>query len=288
MCQRFSLPKTFVSKRDPSRRPSIATALSLLLLILVLRILEIFVFKLDDRLGELFVSKSMGVALVVGYVWATGGSVGDIGFHRRRLGSALVIGGVGMLAFFGLGYLLQFLSENLNGNGGRLVLTSIDPITGAERGLSFAAWLMLAHILNSSVDEGLFRGVLLQQFLRRFTFWRALLLQAVLFGIWHFVWPLEDFVNNDASLTTAMADASALVASTTLLGLVLGYMALKTGSLWAPWIAHTINNAAISLLYIRTDAGLLSADEFPVFAATFALGMLFLMLWTRVMSRGLN
>jgi membrane protease YdiL (CAAX protease family) len=41
-----------------------------------------------------------------------------------------------------------------------------------------------------------------------------------------------------------------------LLGLVWGYMFLKTGNLWTPWIAHTLTNSALNLLHTVTEGGL--------------------------------
>jgi membrane protease YdiL (CAAX protease family) len=40
-----------------------------------------------------------------------------------------------------------------------------------------------------------------------------------------------------------------------LLGLVWGYMFLKTGNLWTPWIAHTLTNSTLNLLHTATAGG---------------------------------
>jgi membrane protease YdiL (CAAX protease family) len=41
-----------------------------------------------------------------------------------------------------------------------------------------------------------------------------------------------------------------------LIGLVWGYMYFKTNSLWAPWIAHVINNTTLNMLHINTLQGM--------------------------------
>jgi membrane protease YdiL (CAAX protease family) len=41
-----------------------------------------------------------------------------------------------------------------------------------------------------------------------------------------------------------------------LLGLVWGFMFLKTGSLWTPWIAHTLTNSTLNLLHTVSEGGL--------------------------------
>ena len=77
-----------------------AAPLALFGFALLLRMLDIFVLRLDERLGEIILSKSLGFALVVGYTWWVGQSLAAIGLHTRRLGPALAIGaGITMAAF---------------------------------------------------------------------------------------------------------------------------------------------------------------------------------------------
>lgn len=45
----------------------IVTGLVLLLIALGFRIMDIFIFRLDERLGEIILSKSLGFALVLGF-----------------------------------------------------------------------------------------------------------------------------------------------------------------------------------------------------------------------------
>ena len=75
----------------PARWPVLAP-LVLLGLALLLRLLDLFVLHLDERLGEISLSKSLGFALVVGYTWWVGQGVTAIGLHSRNLGLALASG----------------------------------------------------------------------------------------------------------------------------------------------------------------------------------------------------
>jgi hypothetical protein len=76
--------------------------LAVLGLALLLRIIDIFVWRTDKRRGELILSKSLGFALVVGYIWWVGQRLSAIGLYRRHQGSALAIG-VGLAgAAFGI------------------------------------------------------------------------------------------------------------------------------------------------------------------------------------------
>ena len=49
----------------------------------------------------------------------------------------------------------------------------------------------------------------------------------------------------------------------------MGYLYLKTDSLWAPWIMHTINNTVQNMTHIRTIDGLDS--DMMVFQVTLTL-----------------
>lgn len=68
----------------PARWPVVAP-LVLLAVALVLRIIDVYVLRLDEVLGEIILSKSLGLALVVGYLWWIGRRLSDVGLHARRL-----------------------------------------------------------------------------------------------------------------------------------------------------------------------------------------------------------
>lgn len=79
-------------------------------------------------------------------------------------------------------------------------------------------------------EEMVFRGIILDGFLKRQPPWRAILMSALLFGIAHI--NFLQFLNGF------------------LLGLVLGWIYWKTSSLWLCILIHFINNlAATALLY---------------------------------------
>ena len=69
------------------------------------------------------------------------------------------------------------------------------------------------------------------------SFRTANLLQATLFSVWHVVWPIRAYLNDDVSAAGAVAGGASLLVGTFVAGLVYGYLFRLTGSLWAPWIA---------------------------------------------------
>ncbi|HWI61342.1 MAG TPA: CPBP family intramembrane glutamic endopeptidase [Symbiobacteriaceae bacterium] len=216
---------------------------ALLAAALLLRIIDIFVLRLDERWGEIILSKSLGFALLLFF------ARGDLAFHARSLGRSLAVALMAFVPIYLMAYGLQFAVLAKAGKQPALVLAAIDPKTGLAGGLLFAAWLLLGNVINSCMEEGLFRGVLLS----RFTFPWANLAQAALFALWHLVWPLKDLLSGRSGV---LGEAAGLLAATFIAGLVYGVLYLRTGNLWAPWLAHTINNTVLNFIHIRTAAGL--------------------------------
>jgi len=235
----------------PARWPVLAP-LALLGIALLLRVFDIFVLRLDERIGEIILSKALGFALVVAYVWWVGERVSAIGLHARRLGSALAIGAVLTAAAFVVAVIVQVLTFE---PGAALTIRAVDPKTGLAGGGAFAVLLIAGNVVNSFMEEGLFRGIMLTHFLRRWRFGAANLLQAGLFAAWHLVWPLKAYLSGDASLGGVLAQTGTLLLGTFVAGLVYGYLFWRTGSLWAPFIAHFLNNTTLNLVQVQSASG---------------------------------
>jgi uncharacterized protein len=58
-------------KRSTFQKP-IFTGIILMLIALSFRLIDIFVLRLDERLGEIILSKALSFCLVLGFVWAIG------------------------------------------------------------------------------------------------------------------------------------------------------------------------------------------------------------------------
>jgi membrane protease YdiL (CAAX protease family) len=255
----------------PLGRGLVIVPLGLLGLALLLRIVDIFILRLDERLGEILLSKALGFALVVGYVWWAGRRLADIGLHTRRLGTALAIGaGLTAVAFAVAAAVQVFMLEP----GASLVIRAVDPKTGLAGGGAFAALLLLGNVINSFMEEGLFRGIMLTHFLRRWRFGMANVLQAGLFAAWHLVWPLKAYLTGEVSLAGVLAQTASLLLGTFVAGLVYGYLFWRTDSLWAPWIAHFLNNTTLNLVQVQSASGEVQPAMIMSVVVVFALVLL--------------
>ena len=101
---------------------------------------------------------------------------------------------------------------------------------------SASAWLVtLAQVFFSPISEEiLFRGFVLPQLMDRMPFWKANIIQAILFTAMH--WPNWIWVNGFQAWIIVTS------VSIFILALFLGWMLRRTNSIWPPIVAHIINN----------------------------------------------
>lgn len=259
-----------------SKHP-ISIPIALFLIALFLRILDIFVFRLDESLGEIILSKLLGFGLVIAYVWMAGRKLSDIGFHKRELSKSLLLGGLTVGGLFALSYGIQLIALASNGQPAKITFSAIDPKTGMAGGLLFAIWLVFGNIVNAVMEEGLFRGVMLTHFCIKLSSLKAISFQALLFASWHLVWPIKHYLTGEVAANEALFEAFGLMISTGIGGLVFGYLYYKTDNLWSAVLAHFINNTILNIVFIQTSEGLQSGVEFGLFIAVWLVGYLALL-----------
>jgi membrane protease YdiL (CAAX protease family) len=238
----------------------ILTSLILLVIALFFKWIDTFVLRLDERLGEIILCKTLGFVLVVVFVWAAGRSLRDIGLHARRLGISLLIGAsvavIALIVAYGAEFLTQLGSQPV------LYIEAIDPKAGVRGGLLFVLWMIVGNVINAFMEEGLFRGVMIRLFRTKLTHWPANALQAFLFGLWHLPWVLKWAQTGQIEAHGGILLAALLqFVPMLLVGLAWGYFYIKTDSLWVPWIAHFLNNTMLNLLHITTAGGVESGTS---------------------------
>jgi membrane protease YdiL (CAAX protease family) len=266
-------------KRITFQKP-ILTGILLMGVALIFRLLDIFVLQLDERLGEIILSKALGFCLVLLFVWAIGKKPGSIGFHGRRLGESLLIGVTITVLPFIAAYTVEWVLLQQMGQEPRLLFSAIDPKAGVTGGLLFALWLVVGNFVNSFMEEGLFRGLMLNLNRIRLSFSRSIWLQALLFGAWHLVWVVKWV---QTGVVSTPAEISLGIVANFLpqicLGLVWGYAYLKTDNLWTAWIAHTLTNTTLNLLHVATVDAM--NPGMSIRMTTFSIVSLFMMFLIR-------
>lgn len=133
-----------------------------------------------------------------------------IGLHDQRAGPNFWYGtalGIGMVS---LGYLIMLITGVATFEMGNFVLGT------------FMAWLLF-FLIQPFFEELLFRGYILRLIQRYFGTWTAIILSSILFGLVH-------APNDNFSILGLLSIA--------LSGLLMGWLFVRTESLWAPTGLH--------------------------------------------------
>ena len=242
-----------------SENRPVAAALILVLIAYVIRILDIFVIRSQEWFGEQVVNKVLGLVLVLSYVWIVKQNFGAIGLHSRHWLTSVALGLVFMAVGVFCGYLGEWLFLKFSGAFPDLFfgLTShpLFPEESGASGLLLVMILILGNVVNSFMEEGLFRGIVITHLGSRMSLLRANLLQASLFGLWHIVLPIQDYLNGNSDLVMTIINSLGYILLGAMIGFVWGTFYQKTNSLWASWSAHTLNNTTQNFIQFATVSG---------------------------------
>jgi uncharacterized protein len=249
-----------VSQPDRSHSPSLSrpilVCLGLFLAVIALRSIDLFALRLDDLPDPLIVSRVLGIILVLGYLWMIREPISSLGLHAKSINKAFLIGGLPLIILYSIIYAVQLFRLNAAGESPQLVFGAINQEIGVMGGTYFTLFYLVGQFFNAFMEEIIFRGLMLPHFMRRFSFWKANILQAFLFGLAHLVFPLSSWVRGQATSGEALGEAATLLVFTTFGGLIFGYLYYRTGNLWTAVFAHLIDNVVGLFFHIQTGSRL--------------------------------
>ena len=238
----------------------------------IFRGIEYFLLRTDQTvIGEAFIHKLVGIALlaaalsVIGYKWW------DIGFRLnqfiRDMGKGVLLGG----GVFILAYGVEIIIQMMAGNAPTLNVYVTSYAIGGNRSLQGGFWLftfcIVGNLINVIMEEGVFRGLFCKLTEEKHSFVFACVFSSLLFGFWHIAQPLRNVIDGEQSAMGAVMSGILLVVTSTLLGIPFCMLNRVTGSVWAGMAAHFINNTAINLLHVSTASGV---DELQIMRITIA------------------
>lgn len=149
--------------------------------------------------------------------------------HLQKPGAKLVA--AALIGVIGVGFLvdeavfwLHSLSPSLFDDSG---LDSFNRIFASAHPLSFVALTIVVSLGPGIGEEFFFRGFVLRAFLSDWPPWCALLASSFLFGIMH----IDPLQSTGAGL----------------IGLFLGFVVIRSGSIWPGVVAHALNNLTCAL-----------------------------------------
>ncbi len=163
-------------------------------------------------------------------------NVSVFGFESEKIGLSLVRGATFYLVLGGsmlsIEYLLIYVFT------GQAMVVSFDV-------LSFLLAMPFQTLCVGISEEGFFRGYIQTHLEKLSTFKRAILAQALLFGLWHFVWNVSPF--NPLGMAI-------YVATSCLWGLLVGYFYGKSRSLVPVVFTHGLWNSVIHAMLTNEEA----------------------------------
>lgn len=226
----------------------------------VLRGIEYFVIRTDQTvLGEAFIHKLAGIALLALALWLLQYSWTEIGFRAdkavRGILLGMLLGGGAFVIAYGVEMLLQASSGNPPSLQFYVTSYAIQGNRAMQTGLAFILICILGNLINVVMEEGVFRGLFLRLMEEKYSFTISCLFSSVLFGFWHVVQPIRNVADGEQSAMGALMAGVLLVTTSTLLAIQLCMLVKITGALWAGMAAHFINNASINLLHVVTASG---------------------------------
>lgn len=256
-------------------------------LCLTVRAIEYFLLQTDrTAVGENFIHKVFGIILLAVVLKSTGLGWVGIGFKGRGAAAGILKGLLLGSVCFAAAYGLELAVFALKGAPAHLDLyvsgfSLTGPLAGST-GLIPLALCLLFNIINVWMEEGVFRGLFIRVLLEAGGFMRANLIASALFGVWHVVMPIRSCVYGEMTLPQAALMSAGYILLAGIMGVKWGLLYRMTGSLWAGFGDHLLNNTvAKNMLHVVSQSG---ADELQivrVFAAQLVSFLIVLALYRR-------
>ena len=231
-------------------------------IVLVVHVFEALFLRLDETVvAENFVNKILGIIVIfcilVLYKWKWK----DIGFSKKGFLKYTLIGIALATSTFIISYAMEILILIAQGHSVRIdVFTTSFSLIGEiqiNTGIGFIALCVFFNIINVIMEEGLFRGLFTKITSTEKSMKYALILQSVLFGIWHIVTPLKDLVDGSLGVPEFVVLSIGYLILAGLMGIKWGLLYRMTGNLYVGMADHFFNNCiASNLLHVCTGSGI--------------------------------
>ncbi len=238
------------------------TCVLIFLIILVVHSFEAIILRMDETFfAENFINKLFGIAVLFVVLKLLGWKWEDIGFKRNGIAKGIAIG----FALAAVSFLAAYTAEAiiLNSLGQHVSMgffTTGFSLTGntvEQSGIGFILMCIGFNIINVIMEEGTFRGLFFHILSTDHSVKKAVLIQALLFGIWHIVTPLHNWIDGELNAAGFLGLSAGYIVLAWMMGIKWGLMLRMTGSLYAGMADHFFNNCiATNLLHVVTESGI--------------------------------
>ncbi len=226
----------------------------------VFRAVEYLVIRTDQSiLGEAFIHKLIGIGLLAAAVWLAKYKWSDIGFKPKNAIKWICYGLLFAAVVYAIAYGTEIILQASASNDPALQFyvasysTTGDPVI--QSGIGFVLICVAGNIINVIMEEGVFRGLFIYLAEEKYSFLKACLFSALVFGFWHIAQPVRNVIDGAQSPGGAFMMGLMLVGTSALGGIQYTLLYKLTGALWFSMAAHFVNNTVINLLHVVTVSG---------------------------------
>ena len=249
------------------------------LLCYIFRTLEYFVLRTDQTwVGEAIVHKVLGIVILFGVSACVKITVTQMGFVKEKAFCNLVKGLAFGCSVFVLAYGVEIMIAVSQGSFSSLQLYvstyAISQNTGYRTEFLFFLICIIGNIVNVIMEEGIFRGLFTKLLEQKHSFVVSAIISSCLFGFWHMIGPVRNYVDETMSMNGMIANIAMLVITSTLVGFKFAMLTKMTGSLYMAMGDHFVNNTIVNLLHVVSDTG---ADEMMVVRVVIAQSVSFIL-----------
>ncbi|MBR2604784.1 MAG: CPBP family intramembrane metalloprotease [Clostridia bacterium] len=273
--------------RESLLKNTVKTCCGIFCLLIAVHAFEAIVLRMDETFfGENFINKLFGILIL----WLTLRTLRwkwrDVGFTGEGLRRGIARGFSLAAAVFAVAYAVEVILLKAQGSTVRVGFFtmgfSLTGETEIHRGVGFILMCVFFNIVNVVMEEGTFRGLFYEIIRTDHPAKAALLIQALLFGIWHVVTPLHNLIDGDIDLVGFVGLSVGYIVLAGIMGIKWSLMYRMTGNLYAGMADHFFNNCiATNLLHLSTQSG---TDEWMIVRVLIAQLLSFAIVaavWTR-------
>ena len=265
------------------KQSPLSLVLLLYLICFAFRILEYFLLRTEQTfLGEAFVHKLLGIAILFIVVKSYSFKLSEVGFGKQKALPNLLLGlSFGIVTFI-LAYSVEILILTFQGNFDKLNLYvsaySVEGNIGNQTAFIFFLICIIGNIINVIMEEGIFRGLFQKLLESKYTFIISAVIASVLFGLWHIMSPLRSYLDGTMSMGGFIANSIILITTSYLVGFKFAMMTKLKGNLYMAMGDHFVDNTIVNMLHVISDTG---ADELMVVRISIAQSVSFIaiLLW---------
>lgn len=283
-----------ILSEDTILHKPIKSCVFIFLILLLVHAFEAIALRMDQTIfAENFINKIFGIVLLFVLLKQLHWDISTIGFKKYGLVKTILKGFALALFSFFIAYTIEcsilYFQEKKIYLGFFITGFSLTGVGSIQTGIGFVFINIFFNIINVIMEEGTFRGLFYQLINTRYSLKTALFIQALLFGIWHIVTPLHNWIDGEISGMEFVSLSIGYIILAGMMGVKWGLLYRMTGNLYAGMADHFFNNCiATNLLHVVSNTGI---DEYMIFriliAQIFSFAIV-VFLWKRQKIEGLK